>query len=125
MITTSFKPAINALLQAMRHQEIVSHYRLRKVPRRFAPRNRAGIARMFSLEARARGGQKKIPAHTAQSCDVLQIFLARDSRSDLGVSSRTSASIIFLLTSFCVDSIHSNSCNRSPLRNSMKNGKGE
>jgi hypothetical protein len=48
---------------------------------------------------------------------------ARRSR-DFGATLHTTFSIIFLLTSFCDDSIHSTSCNKTPLRNSMKNGKG-
>jgi|ERR1700691_409540 hypothetical protein len=57
--------------------------------------------------------------------DARETFLSRASRScDFGATLRAPVSIIFLLTSLCVDSIHSISCNKTPLQNSMKNGKG-
>jgi hypothetical protein len=59
------------------------------------------------------------------SSTIMQFFSARDSPGDFGTPLHASVSIIFLLTSFCVDSIHSTSCNKTSLRNSMKNGKGE
>src|ERR1700691_1606377 len=62
---------------------------------------------------------------TCDSSTIMQFFSAHDSPCDFGTPFHASVSIIFLLTSFCVDSIHSTSCNKTPLRNSMKNGKGE
>ena len=54
-----------------------------------------------------------------------RFFLARVTRGDFGASLNALDSIIFFLTSFCVDSIHSISCNKRPLQDSMKNGKEE
>src|SRR6266446_687120 len=74
----------------------------------------------------ASGGHNAIGDHGRVSCDVARTFSARASRAcDFGASLHALVSIIFLLTSFCVDSIHSISCNIRPLRNSMNNGKGE
>jgi len=44
---------------------------------------------------------------------------------DFSPSTERDDAIIFCLTSLFIDSIHSNSCNKSPLQQSMKNGKGE
>src|SRR5467141_786658 len=74
----------------------------------------------------ASGGRNVIGDHGRVSCDVARTFSSRASRAcDFGASLQAPVSIIFLLTSFCVDSIHSISCNKTPLRNSVKNGKGE
>src|SRR4029077_11032559 len=78
------------------------------------------------LFERARGGHNVMGDHGKVSCDVTRTFSWRASRAcDFGASVHALVSIIFLLTSLCVDSIHSISCNRRPLRNSMNNGKGE
>ena len=62
-----------------------------------------------------------------KNCNVIasRFFLAQVTRGDFGATCSARNSIIFLLTSFCVDSIHSISCNKRPLQDSMKNGKGE
>src|SRR5438445_13861640 len=74
----------------------------------------------------ASGGHNVKGDHGGVSCDGTLTFSLRASRAcDFGASLHALVSIIFLLTSFCVDSIHSISCNRRPLRNSMNNGKGE
>src|ERR1700674_5302116 len=84
-----------------------------------------GIAASVLLK-RASGGHNAIGDHGRVSCNVARTFSSRASRAcDFGASVHALVSIIFLLTSFCVDSIHSISCNRRPLRNSMNNGKGE
>jgi len=51
-------------------------------------------------------------------------FFRGEPMGDFGAPLCASDSIIFLLTSFCVDSIHSISCNNASLQDSMKNGKG-
>src|ERR1700724_1550986 len=85
----------------------------------------ASIAASVLFEG-VRGGHNVMGDHGRVSCDVTRTFSSRASRAcDFGASVHALVSIIFLLTSFCVDSIHSISCNRRPLRNSMNNGKGE
>ena len=70
---------------------------------------------------------KMIASSAPRSRNVIAVrfFLARATRGDFGASWSALDSIIFFLTSFCVDSIHSISCNIRPLQDSMKNGKGE
>src|ERR1700704_2278656 len=90
---------------------------------RAAPARRHRCQRSFETHERQKQPTKD---HGRVSCDVARTFSSRARRAcDFGASVHALVSIIFLLTSFCVDSIHSISCNRRPLRNSMNNGKGE
>src|ERR1700675_854425 len=106
-----FRRSSDALLQAI-VAEIVSHYRWRKASQRFAPHTSDRIAASVHLRPRAADTTRGEKRGTV-SCDVARTFSSRASRKcDFGASVHALVSIIFLLTSFCVDSIHSISCNR-------------
>src|SRR5664279_5465470 len=110
MITTSFDPAMVALLNALLQQRVVAKSyliidcaKLRGGSRRG---NHSGL-RSKRLAGCPRGRHHAMAEHARVSCGVRRTFSSRASRAgDFGALLRASVLIIFLLTSFCVDSIH-------------------
>jgi hypothetical protein len=125
MMTTSAEPAIHALLRGALRLQSTSHYRWTIRARRFT----TGATAMVVLKGRDLvrvAGEFEVASRCARRLRVVSnFFVGVSERSDFGASMRVAFTLIFLLTSVCADSIQSNSCDRRPLQDSMKNGKGE
>src|ERR1700686_1168231 len=116
MMTTSLEPAIVALLSdALRMRrvkqsslEIVFHYRCRRGDRRFAGRHRVCFAKLCKKITAITNSERARKKMRDESEEAMrrEIFSRASHSRDFSTGLHACVSIIFLLTSFRVDSIH-------------------